>query len=559
MGPTAGALLGVAALAGLLLGCSPAPPAGGGPPAGQTPGEASPAAPAEPQPQRGGTLKYWGRIPTDHLHPYPVAGPGERWVLGPAYETLLAYKAEPGFDHTQDWETIPWLAESWEQLSPTAYLFRVRKGVRWHDGQEFTGADVKFSYDYARDSAHPFRVRRLVDTIAQVDLLDPSALRINLSQPSVNFLSDLADFNMLLLPKHVLDRGDTFEKVAIGTGPYKLKSYDRTKSAVYTRNESYWQAGKPYPDGVEVVFGLDAAADYAAFVTKNLDLINLNERPRMDQLVQQVPDTQFAAFPGTLGTQWLFKLDRPPFDDVRVRRAIHLALDRQALVKTATFGDGVAQPPVVPPNKGGWAIPQEELLRLPGYRQPKEQDTAEAKRLLAEAGYPQGLKTSVIFGKGYLPAVLNSEPVEAQLRQVGVEVSLQSLTDADYLARERDGSYETVFSTIADPKLSSARTYLHSRGSLNKMGLSDPTLDRLLDEMGALPELAARKRAALELQRYLLDKVYIVPLVTVPVYAAWQPWVKDYVYQRSTAAFFDMLTTARTWLDVDRMPAFRRG
>lgn len=538
----------------LLAACAPATappaPAPGGPAAG--------VATPTPSPKRGGTVAYACINAPNNLNPYIVAAAADRRGVGPVYESLVSWEFKPGLDHRIDYKVIPWLAESWEQPNATTYLMHIRKGVQWQDGTDFTAEDVVWSYSYANDPKNAFGVRGRLKSLDSIELVDKYTLRITTKGPSPMFLSDLADQAMMVLSKHLFDRGEDFKKVAIGTGPFKLKDWSPTRSSVFVRNENYWQKDRPYPNGVECIYGLDTSAQIAAFVAKKIDFIHLNSRGELDTLKMGVPDVQYGQFIGDYGPALYMKLDKPPFGDIRVRRAMHLAIDRQSLLKLVTFGDGVIDPPGVQGNKTGWAIPQEELLKLPGYRQPKDEDMAEAKRLLAEAGYPDGFKATVRVARDRISAPRALEPTVAQLKKIGVDLTIDGMPQAAYLAAEKAGDYDIVMAHTFTMNMKDTWDYLHSQGAFNSVGINDPRLDELLEVQRSEMSLDKRKQAALEMQRLLLEKLYIIPTIDLAVYAAWQPWVHDYVYNFGSAAFVDMATASRIWLDVDQMPSDRR-
>src|SRR5205823_6624263 len=145
------------------------------------------------------------------------------------------------------------------------------------------------------------------------------------------------------------------------------------------------------------------------------------------------PDSRAETFPQNNSYSVFTHVDRPPFSDIRVRRALHLAIDRQAMVSTITFGQGIINPPGLNgARKGGWTLPQDGLLKLPGYRQPKTQDLAEAKRLLAEAGHPNGLRAKLSYNTSITQSPALAEVLTNQLGAAGINLTLQPMEDASY-------------------------------------------------------------------------------------------------------------------------------
>ena len=547
------AFLGGAALASLAA-CAPAPSAG---PAGAPP-EPMPAA-AAPQPKYGGIFSYTASGYAETLHPHKGGGIGERRNVGPIYETLVNFKWEPPGDYRIDQEVEPWLAESWSQPDPTTYVFKIRPGIKWQDGQAFTARDVVFTYQEILNPANAYPMRSRLEGVSEVTAPDDLTVRITRQEPSPAFLAQIADFNMLIMPKHLVERGEDLSKVAVGTGPMKLRGFDRTRSIQHVRNESYWQPGRPYLAGMEMFIGLDVATRDAAFYGKKVDVRAPGTKKQLDDILSRVPDVKYVVMTTDYGLSMLMQQKKPPFNDIRVRRAVHLGVDRHGLLSVADFGNGVINPAGGIGHKAGWSIPQEELFKMPGYRRDSQQDLAEAKRLLAEAGYASGLKFPVIYqtSQQLTPRII--EPMAAQLRAIGVDLVLRGQPTPEYRKAFLSGDYEAAMDFAADMSFKRQLEMVHSTGPLNQFGLSDPKLDALLDAQRTVMDLGRRKQASIEMQRLMEENVYVIPTIDVGAYQAWYPWVHDYWYNIGTSESVEAYNLARLWMDVDLMPADRRA
>lgn len=530
-----------------------------------TPAPKPPSAAATPKaeaPKYGGILKYTATARSETLMPHKAAGTAGRAVLGPVYESLLSYdyRIENGkvIDYRADWPVVPWLAERWEQPDDTTYIFYLRRGIRWQDGVEFTAEDVVFTYNLVRDPKNAFQTRGNLAAVDAVSALDTYTVKVTTRQPNPIFLTMLADPVMMILPKHVSDKGESFDDVAVGTGPFKLKSFDRASSSTYTRNESYWQSGKPFLNGIEVFFNLDRSARNAAFITKKVDLRAAEDKVQFETIMKAVPDAKSGTAMNENQETLFLKVDRRPFDDVRLRRAIDLAVDRQELVKLAAFEVGVINPPAMHGGQG-WAIPQEELLKLPGYRQPKDADLAEARRLLTEAGYAAGIAFSVVFNSERTSTGKIAEVLAGQLKRAGITMTLKGMPTAEWAKVAQEGSYEAVMDYAGNMRpMQRQFDYLHSKGPLHSMGFNDPQLDRFIDIQRESQDANQRKEAALGMQRLLLEQVYIIPTIAVGVFQLWHPWVRDYVYNMGSSEVIDLQNVAGVWLNTEQMPSERR-
>ena len=535
---------------------APAAPAAAPAPA---PAPAAPAAPVKPQPKNGGVLTYSPTTAPATLNPYISAAANDEETLGVTYESLFSWRHDPGTDYRLKFEVVPWLAESWKQVDPLTYDVSIRKGVKWHDGAEFTAEDADWSLNWAIDPANNFRIRgRYFVQIGGVKALDRYTLRLTAKGEAPDFLSGLAERGAFILPKHVFDRGDDLKKVVVGTGPFKLKEFDQNTGTTLVKNPDYWQSGKPYVDGVKILYNMQAQHQDAAFISGQLDILHRNDRKQLEQLEKQLPTLQYGKVTVQSGLALVVKLTKPPLDDERVRTAIHLAVDRQGLNAAATFGDGVINPPGMPGDKEGWAIPPDELLKLPGFRQPKDADIAEAKRLLAAAGFANGLKTTLLYGTNLTLGVRIAEPLQAQLARVGIDVTLKPLPVAEARKLEEEGSYDLVMGNTADHQLKNQMEYLYGKG-VAYSGIKDAKLDDMLERMTRHRDEKERMKAGLEAQRYVLEKNYIIATIAPASFPMWQPWVFDYIYEPSNVTRLLRQQGYRIWMDVEKMPAGRRS
>ncbi|MBI2912184.1 MAG: ABC transporter substrate-binding protein [Chloroflexi bacterium] len=550
--------------AALALGaCAPAPPSPASPPApaaapapAPVPVTGEAARPAGPEPQRGGVfyLAYPRQIP--HLAVPQNSSPDVQNSLHMAYDTLVDLDFRPFEDWRTHFRVAPALAEKWELKNPTTYVFQIRRGVRWHDGTPFTARDVAWVYDYSRDAKNEAGGRRALQDVQEVATPDDHTLQITTRTPQVNFLVALTDNFLSVFPRHVYERGDDPRQVVIGTGAFKLESYDRQKGLVYARNDDYWNKPRPYLDKIHIFTGLDRAAQTAAFFAKQADAMKVTDKPQLDPILRSAPEAKSAPFLRDIESPITMKLDRPPFNDIRVRRAMHLAIDRQAMIGTLTFGTGIANPPGMNGGRTGWVIPQEELKTLPGWRQPKEQDRAEARRLLAEAGFANGFTFTMLVDKGHTDASSQAEVISAQVREVGINMKIDIVETAVYEKRRGEGDFDAWLGSISrfSPE-KEWNEFFRSGGRLNQFPISDPELDRLIEEQNSEFDEAKRKQMWIDIQRVLLKNQYVVPTITYTNYLIWQSWVGGWVDNFAGQA--SNLDWGQTWLYPDKVPPGR--
>lgn len=537
------------------------------------------SSPAQPQDQKqyGGVLQAASNPEPTGLYWYDsvaAAAGGHRTSLTPAFDTLMSYRfTQQGEDFQArgaGGDLAPSLAESWAQPDPKTYVFNLRKGVKWHDGEPFTAKDVRWSIERWGDPPAARDLKSLNGNMAAIDVLDSHTIRLRLKEAAIGFLERLADFGPKILPSHPAEKAgvtgealkELYNKNAIGTGPFKVRAFTRNKSMELERFDDHW-AGRPYMDGIRVLYGLDRSTQQAAFVTGEIDFMSLNDKVQYEVLEKAVPGTQKISYVAYNTTGAFVNMRREPLNDVRVRKAIHLAIDRQDMLNVVTFGEGAIVPP--PPviavmARVGWGMKAEEFLALPGFRQPKEQDRAEARQLLAQAGHPSGLRLTLKYRRGAGAPPLIAEPFAAQLRTVGIQAIVQPMEDGAYVAGvERDKDFELALNTGGgDLEASEAgASTFHSTSLGNLSGVNDPDLDALLIQ--AKGELDSKKRNELliRVQRIMTDKVYHVPLVNVATFQALQPWLHG--FHGSFSSSISILNSHATWMEVNKMPSGRRG
>ena len=537
--------------------------------------EQSDAMMSKMEPQYGGIMQSVSkRMPSClyFLGDACVSG-GLKTTILPLWEGLIDYEyVEPGLPTRGASKYSPLLAESWTLVDPRTYDFTLRQGVKWHDGTVFTSKDVIWSLNQWADPTSHGSLQTVFKTFEKVEATGEYGIRITLKEPSPYFFGTITYINPRIMAAHIAEEAgnptgealiDAYDSVdkAIGTGPFKLKSYDKTAAVELVRNDDYW-GGRPYLDGMRILYVKDISAWQAAFATSKIDYVTLDDRVQADTLLKNNPDATALSYHITSVAPASFNITAEPFNDVRVRRAINLALDRQGINASAMFGDGYTT--LVPLAAGltqtGWGVPQEEYLQWPGFRQPKDQDIAEAKRLLADAGIPEGYEIILKHDRGSSGPSTLAEPVAGQLRTIGLNVKVQPLEPATYLSeveRERDFGMIVGGAGASDTPSLGMADYWHSTGPSNIYGVNDPQLDQFIE--AALVELDDDKRSELygRVQRHIYDNVYSISLPVLAKFQLWQPWLHEfYGTFSSNPSHFN---SAAYWLEVDKMPAERRS
>ena len=489
-------------------------------------------------PRRGGIFRVSLGDPP-HFDPHLTVSWATLIALSFTHSRLLKHKAGPGvvpgtFVPEAD------LAESWGQTSDTTYVFKLRRGVRWHpkppvNGRELTADDVKYSFErFLGPINNPNRT--VLEEVERVEALDRYTVRITLKAPFAWFLDAVASTTAWILPREAVEQfGDVRRPEAcIGTGPWMLERYDPNVRLTFVRQPDYFVSGLPYADGVEASMAGDSAARLAHWLGGQLDfapgLGMTVRRIDLDAVRKRKPALQTAEFTWMVGAFAAMKLDQEPFKDVRVRRALSLATSLKDILDASPLAQGQGVPtPAVPPALVDWAIPIDQLS-AEGQRLYRH-DPAAAARLLAEAGHGAPLKVpleTASFGPEWL------DGVQVYLRSwkgAGIEAELKIKETGAFLSSAMLGRYERLMlgqrggALYPDVYLSAMHLPGHRT---NSSGVDDPKLTEMIRLQRRTHDARRRRDILWDLQRYLAEQVYYLYGPSGRVVAAWEPYVRNF-------------------------------
>ena len=516
------------------------------------------------QPQRGGVFVF--AIPGNfaNCNAYDVNDRQTNMVLDHVYETLVRYDYNQK-DYRANFDVVPWLAERWEQTDPVTWVFHLRS-TTWHDGQPFGADDVVATYQLLKE--RNYTAYGNWRTFRSVEKVDDHTVKFMLNQPVAEWqlMANLGEpSNAHILPKHIIDAG-RLDTACIGTGPFKIKSIEPNSKAVMVRNENYWREDasgqqQPYLDGIEIIFGMDRSAMQGAFAAGELDLIPLTTWPEVEVLTKQVPGAQVHIWPAHWSHGLVLNFGRLPFSDKRVRQAVNLLIDRQQIIDTVFFGKGFISLPISPSVREGWGLSQEEALKLPGFRPDKSADIAQARSLLAEAGYGPGgrkLTFELLYARNWAVAPM-VDFLAGFLKSYDIEVQLRGVDSATFARDRRDGKYDAALWHLAspDPFLRPQQNWYTRSPDAQGAKIPDLGQDRLLDELRVTTDVTQQKAIILQLQKLALDEVFGIALADPPSFAVTQPWVNGYRSSLSVQA--EVTGSAhQLWFDQSKLPAKRK-
>ncbi len=501
--------------------------------ASAAPLDLTPRSAAGETPKRGGVFRIRGEDPLG-FDPHPGATYRTTTNLSFTHSRLLKVKPGPGVvPGTSPLE--PDLAESWTQPTETTYVFKLRKGVRWHDkppvgGRELTAEDVKYTFER-------FQTLAYLAGLERVEALDRQTVRFTLRAPFAWFLDVVASTAAWIVPREAVEKfGDLKRPEAcIGTGPWMLERYEPNVRLTFVRHPHYFVPGLPYADGVDVLIDPDPATRFVNWLAGKYDFAPeygmAVRRLDLELARQRKPGLQTAEFITRFGLMTWMKLDQAPFTDIRVRRAMALARNwKQGLESSAwALGHGVPNP-AIPAAFKEWSIPISELP--PDGRRLYEQNIPEAKRLLAEAGYPNGFKTTLETTADFGPDWMDGLQVWlSQLKAVGIEAELRLKEFGAFASSTVLGRFDHVaaglFGAFAVPD-SYLTLYYMPGWPTNAGGVNDPKLSEMIRLQRRTFDAKKRRDILYDIQRYLSQQVYYLYGPSVIAVAAWERHVRNF-------------------------------
>jgi len=377
---------------------------------------------------------------------------------------------------------------------------------------------------------------------------------INLEEPHAPLLDTIANPGSVILPREFVESFP--EKIIlegmIGTGPLIPVEYKHQQLASYRKNPDYWkkdsQGGQlPYLDGVDLLNFTDPQAAVAAFRSRQIDIFSPN-KTNMDVLKKEIPSSK--AFITTTSSSLNFRINvkAKPFDDAKVRRAIHLAVDRQQYRDLISEGISTIVGPVTSPVYPDVANTIDWLISQPGYRQPKDQDIAEAKRLMKEAGYENGLNVEflVLTGGEDIGSLFAD-----QLKRINIDVKVQVQDYAGrVLPRATAGDFQIEYGaglsmgTDVDSVLAPSFT---TGGSRNYSIYSNSAIDDLVRKEQRAVTLEERRKYAQEAEKIIFEEAPVIFIYATTSLMLAQPWVHN--ANKGTGASSELQMFNNVWVE----------
>jgi peptide/nickel transport system substrate-binding protein len=457
------------------------------------------------------------------------------------------------------------LAESWEiQKEPLAAVFKLKKGIMFPakpgvmEARELTADDVVFSWYYRHNS--PRRQTGFNEEFTRVIALDRYTVAFYMKQYMADWAYRLGyGYNSSIMPKEVAEAGAGDWKNVTGTGPFMITDYVSGNSHTYSKRPDYWDKEKineaefklPFVDKVVYRVIKDDSTRVTAFRTGKLDIMEAVSWENMESLKKSNPQIKWKQWTSFYGTMMVLRTDQKPFDDIRVRRALNMAINKEEIIKT--FYNGNAELFAFPshPAYEGYYEP---LSAMPdSVKELFTYNPDKAKKLLSEAGYPNGFTFKVQVNGASSQHQDLLPLVGAYLEQVGVKIDIQPMEYAAFLSVMSNKTHAAgyFFNTgHVNPAGALRKTFVTGQ-RWNPSIWSDPAFDKKMDLADQEVDEEKRKAMLREMTREILDKAPHIWMPTAKGHTAWWPWVKNYNGEHTAGAVRPGPIYARIWVDQD--------
>jgi ABC-type transport system substrate-binding protein len=499
------------------------------------------SASAAEAPRYGGRVVFGIRNDISSLNPFLRTSSTNYYVRGLAYEALL--------DFDKSGKLVPSLAQSWS-VSPDGkrYTFKLRPGVKFHNGKELTAEDVKWSADYALDTKNTASGFAILKHLQAVNVKDSLTVEFVLKQPMASFLNLVATVRSFpIVPKESVPEGAA--KVSTpppGTGPFIFKDYKAGREMVFARNKNYWQKGLPYLDELVLKPVLEDQVRFISVRTGDLDMIERTPYAVVQKLLAGgSPDLKTTEVKYAGYRRMLFNVADPPFNNLKLRQAVLYALDKKKYIDGAFWGFGQPVDQVFP-QESPWRVKLPEI----------KSDPAKAKALLKEAGVGSDVEFELT---GLKSEEEELQVIQQQLVAAGMKTKILVLERGARGSREGRGDFMMVLSGSDipnDPDEEYPSEYGCNEEEVkaknrteNTSGYCNAEMDRLLEEAAKITDQKKRYELYAKVTRILHEEIPSIPLVFVPRFFTYHKKVRG--FESDWDGRFNMTTAgfSRVWIE----------
>jgi peptide/nickel transport system substrate-binding protein len=409
---------------------------------------------------------------------------------------------------------MPDLAESWSWNDDgTRLTFKLRAGVKWHDGQAFTAADVKCTWDLltgrAREKLRANPRKSWWANIAEIVADSPTQATFVLKRPQPAILALFASGQSPVYPCHVPPA--QMRQHPIGTGPFKFVEFKPNESIKRARNPDYWKSGRPYLDEIDYTIVPNRSTAILAFVAGQFDLTFPYEitAPLIADIKQQAPQAICELVPANSSTNLLVNRDAPPFDNAELRHALALALDRKSFIDILAHGEGDIGAAMEPPPSGVWGMPADILATVPGYDPDIAKNRAAARDIMQRLGYAADKHLTIKVATRNVPTYRDPAVILIdQLKEIWINAELDTVETANWFPKLARKDYQigvnNTGSAVDDPDQQFFENY-GCGSERNYTGYCNPELEKLFVEQSSMTDQEQRKKLVWEIDEKLQE------------------------------------------------------
>jgi ABC-type transport system substrate-binding protein len=506
----------------------------------------------EPNAKRGGVMRYGILNRPPHFDVHQSGTVGNIGTQGCMFDNLI--RRDP---RDSGKSIVPDLAHSWEIAKDgKTYTFHLRQGVQFHDGTEFTSADVKATFDRIARPPSGVSIPRtpLFRAVSEINTRDKHTVEFKLSAPrSVNFMMSAfaSGWNVIFSKKTLEENNNDLRKVfnIPGTGPFKTKRRVENEVWVMERNPNYWNKGLPYLDGIEVYHLLPFSPELgSAILSGRVDYARALD-PTTHRKAGTTPGLSTAKFyQSVIHATWI-NAKRKPFDDPRVRRAMHLLMEKQVLVDVVKD--------VAPLMTGGFiypfssfATPREQLVKRVGYQDDGAAAIKEAKALLAAAGQ-SSMRPLDFMVRDLNHHKLFAPAIQAMLKDIGIQSNIRTAVESVWFGDAQAGNYDlaigAIVSTLLDPS-DYFNAWYRTGGPQNYSLWSNAEIDNLIDQIDVEVDGAKRQALIRRAEDIMEQDPPLVPVAWEYILDAWNVAVKGH-NPKDYFGIYDVVRFDTFWLD----------
>ena len=451
---------------------------------------------------------------------------------------------------------VPELATSWSWSDDkTKLVFKLRQGVKWHDGKPFTSRDVKCTWDLlmgkSKDRFRKNPRQAWYSNVTEVTTEGDDEATFHLKRPQPALLALLASGYTPIYPCHV--SAAQMRTHPIGTGPFKFVEFKQNESIKLARNPDYWKKGLPYLDGIEFTIIPNRSTAILAFIAGKFDMTFPTEVtvPLLKDIKAQAPQAICELVPINVSTNLIVNRDKPPFDNAELRHAMALALDRKSFVDILSEGKNDVGASMLPQPEGVWGMPADMLRTLPGYDPDVQKNRAEARKIMEKLGYGPDKRLKVKVSTRNIavyrdPAVILID----QLKDIYIDGELETIENSLWHAKVSRKDYAVGLNltgnSVDDPDQNFYENY--SCGSeRNFTDYCNKELDKLFDVQSQETNMEKRKQLVWEIDKKLQEDVARPILYHSRQGTCWQPYVKNVTIMRNSS--YNGFRFEDVWMD----------